>query len=107
MVLSTTIFKVLGLFPVKIEAMKVLGIETSCDETAVSVCELKDGLVNMLSNTVVSQIDIHKAYGGVIPEIAARSHIEALFPTVDDSLETAFGSDTKLRMPGIISMRLR
>lgn len=93
MVLSTTIFKVLGLFPVKIEAMKVLGIETSCDETAVSVCELKDGLVNMLSNTVVSQIDIHKAYGGVIPEIAARSHIEAIIPTVDDSLETAFGSD--------------
>lgn len=70
-----------------------MGIETSCDETAVGICEYRDGVVNMLSNTVVSQIDIHKAYGGVVPEIAARSHIEAMFPTLDESLKTAFGTN--------------
>lgn len=43
----------------------------------------------MLSNTVVSQIDIHKAYGGVVPEIAARSHIEAIIPVIDETLKTA------------------
>lgn len=73
--------------------MRILGIETSCDETAVSVCEMNDGIVNMLSNTVVSQIDIHKAYGGVVPEVAARSHIEAIIPTIDESLKTAFSTD--------------
>jgi N6-L-threonylcarbamoyladenine synthase len=74
--------------------MRILGIETSCDETAVSVCEYRDGIVNMLSNTIVSQIDIHKVYGGVVPEIAARSHIEAMIPTVDESFKTAFGAST-------------
>jgi len=74
--------------------MKILGIETSCDETAVAVCELgTDGVVNMLSNSIVSQIDIHKAYGGVVPEVAARSHIEAMIPTLDESIKQAFGSD--------------
>lgn len=73
--------------------MRILGIETSCDETAVSVCEINDGIVNMLSNTVVSQIDIHKAYGGVVPEVAARSHIEAMTPTLHESLKDAFGTD--------------
>lgn len=47
----------------------------------------------MLSNTVVSQIDIHMAYGGVVPEVAARSHIEAMIPTLDESIKQAFGSD--------------
>jgi N6-L-threonylcarbamoyladenine synthase len=74
-------------------SMIILGIETSCDETAVGICEYRDNIVNMLSNTVVSQIDIHKAYGGVVPEVAARSHIEAMLPTLEESLKTAFGSD--------------
>lgn len=73
--------------------MRILGIETSCDETAVSVCELSDGKVNMLSNSIVSQIDIHKAYGGVVPEVAARSHIEAIIPTLDESIKQAFRND--------------
>lgn len=67
--------------------MKVLGIETSCDETAVGIVE--DGR-RLLANTVVSQIDIHKAYGGVVPEVAARSHIEAITPVLDEALQTAF-----------------
>ena len=66
--------------------MKILGIETSCDETAAAVIE--DG-TRILSNVVVSQIDIHAAYGGVVPEIAARSHIEAILPVIDQTLENA------------------
>lgn len=66
--------------------MKVLGIESSCDETAASVVE--DGRC-LLSNVVVSQIDIHREYGGVIPEIAARSHIEAITPVINQALREA------------------
>jgi N6-L-threonylcarbamoyladenine synthase len=73
--------------------MRILGIESSCDETAVSVVEWCDSKLNMLSNSIVSQIDIHSAYGGVVPEVAARSHIEAVIPTIDESLKTAFGND--------------
>ena len=66
--------------------MKVLGIETSCDETAASVVE--DGSI-ILSNVVVSQIDIFAEYGGVIPEVAARSHLEAMMPVVSKALSDA------------------
>ncbi|HEU0266664.1 MAG TPA: tRNA (adenosine(37)-N6)-threonylcarbamoyltransferase complex transferase subunit TsaD, partial [Candidatus Saccharimonadaceae bacterium] len=63
--------------------MKILGIESSCDETAAAVVE--DGY-RLLSNVVHSQIDIHAQYGGVIPEIAARSHIEMINPVVEKAL---------------------
>ena len=66
--------------------MKILGIETSCDETAAAVVE--DG-VRILSNAVVSQIDIFAEYGGVIPEVAARSHLEVMLPVVDKALSDA------------------
>ncbi len=63
--------------------MKILGIETSCDETAAAV--VQDG-AEILSNVVVSQIDIFAEYGGVIPEVAARSHLEVILPVVDKAL---------------------
>ena len=66
--------------------MLILGIETSCDETAAAVVE--DG-VRILSNVVVSQIDIFAEYGGVIPEVAARSHLEAMMPVVNKALSDA------------------
>lgn len=66
--------------------MKILGIESSCDETAAAVVE--DGY-KLLSNVVRSQIDIHKAYGGVVPEVAARSHIEVILPVIDEALMQA------------------
>ena len=66
--------------------MKVLGIESSCDETAASVVE--DGRT-LLSNVVHSQIDIHAQYGGVIPEVAARSHIEVVNPVIEKALSDA------------------
>lgn len=66
--------------------MKILGIESSCDETAAAVVE--NGTV-LLSNVINSQIDIHSVYGGVIPEVAARSHLEVILPVVDKALADA------------------
>ena len=66
--------------------MKVLGIESSCDETAASVVE--NGRT-LLSNVVNSQIDIHAVYGGVVPEVAARSHIEVINPVINQALTEA------------------
>ena len=66
--------------------MNILGIETSCDETAAAV--VQNGQ-NILSNVVVSQIDIHRIYGGVVPEIAARNHIEAILPVIHQALDDA------------------
>jgi N6-L-threonylcarbamoyladenine synthase len=66
--------------------MKILGIETSCDETAAAV--VQDGR-NLLSNVIVSQIDIHAVYGGVVPEVAARSHIEVINPVINQALTDA------------------
>ena len=69
--------------------MIILGIETSCDETAASVAEFKDGKINILSNIVSSQIEIHKKYGGVVPEVAAREHVLNIIPVIKESLEKA------------------
>jgi N6-L-threonylcarbamoyladenine synthase len=66
--------------------MKILGIETSCDETAAAVVE--DGR-HAHSNVIASQIDLHKQYGGVVPEVAARSHIEVILPVIHEALEQA------------------
>ncbi|HSW85227.1 MAG TPA: tRNA (adenosine(37)-N6)-threonylcarbamoyltransferase complex transferase subunit TsaD [Candidatus Saccharimonadales bacterium] len=66
--------------------MKVLGIETSCDETAAAV--VQDGRI-MLSNTVASSMELHKKFGGIVPEIAARSHIEVIIPVIKQALSDA------------------
>lgn len=63
--------------------MLILGIESSCDETAAAV--VQDG-TRLCSNVVNSQIDIHAAYGGVVPEVAARSHLEVINPVIDKAL---------------------
>ncbi|NPV69510.1 MAG: tRNA (adenosine(37)-N6)-threonylcarbamoyltransferase complex transferase subunit TsaD [Firmicutes bacterium] len=67
-------------------AFKVLGIETSCDETSAAVVA---GGSTVLSNVVSSQIDIHCKYGGVVPEIASRRHVEMILPVVHEALEAA------------------
>ena len=70
--------------------MRVLGIESTCDETAASVVELRaDGGGSILSNEVHSQIAEHAAYGGVVPEIAARAHVEILDHLVRRALDKA------------------
>lgn len=66
--------------------MLILGIESSCDETAIAVC--RDGR-EILSNCVLSQIDMHTIYGGVVPEIASRKHIEAITGLAEQALQAA------------------
>ncbi len=69
-----------------LKTMLVLGIESSCDETAAAV--VKDGAV-ILSSVISSQIELHKPYGGVMPEMASREHLEKIEPVVDEALEKA------------------
>ena len=64
----------------------ILGIETSCDETSAAV--VVDGR-EVRSNLVSSQVDLHAKYGGVVPEIAARAHIERVRPIIEEALEQA------------------
>ena len=66
--------------------MKVLGIDTSCDDTSCAVVE--DG-TRVLSSIVSSQYDLHAKYGGVVPEIASRKHLEMMIPVVEESLSAA------------------
>ncbi len=66
--------------------MIVLGIETSCDETAVGVVEDRTVL---RSNVIASQVELHAPFGGVVPEVAARAHLELLAPTIDHALVEA------------------
>ena len=66
--------------------MITLGIETSCDETAVAVVE--DGFV-IRSNLIATQVHLHERFGGVVPEVAARAHVEALNPLLGEALEDA------------------
>lgn len=65
--------------------MLVLGVESSCDETSVAIYDGK----NILSNVVLSQIDIHKAYGGVVPEVASRHHVRNVSIVFKEALEAA------------------
>jgi N6-L-threonylcarbamoyladenine synthase len=74
---------------------RVLGIETSCDETAAAVVE--NGR-RVLSNVVLSQAHIHAAYGGVVPEIASRHHVEAIAPVVEAAMAASTSSRSSLVM---------
>jgi N6-L-threonylcarbamoyladenine synthase len=64
----------------------ILGIDTSCDDTSASVVENGETII---SNIISSQTEIHKKYGGIVPELASRRHIEMLWPVVDEALKTA------------------
>jgi N6-L-threonylcarbamoyladenine synthase len=70
--------------------LRILGIETSCDETAAAIVERReDGSASVRSDVVLSQLDEHSVYGGVVPEIAARAHVEALDSLIDEALKRA------------------
>jgi N6-L-threonylcarbamoyladenine synthase len=71
---------------VDVPPTRILGIETSCDETAAAVVE--DGRV-ILSSVVASQIDLHAQFGGVFPEVASRQHIKTIYPVIDQALHQA------------------
>jgi len=91
--------------------MYILGIETSCDETAASVvkADQKTGRLLVLSNVISSQIEIHKKYGGVVPEVAAREHVLNMLPVVEEALQIAKIKPTQLDLlavtkgPGLIT----
>ncbi|QDT49779.1 tRNA N6-adenosine threonylcarbamoyltransferase [Symmachiella dynata] len=68
------------------ERRLILAIESSCDETAASVI---DSDLNILANVVASQTDLHQRFGGVVPEIASRAHVENILPVIDESLRQA------------------
>ena len=66
--------------------MNIMAIESSCDETAVAI--VKDGR-QVLTDCIASQVDLHRIYGGVVPEIASRKHIEAIYGLADQALQNA------------------
>jgi len=88
--------------------MFTLGIETSCDETAAAVLQNE----KVLSNIVSSQIDIHKKYGGVVPELASREHLKNLIPIIREALDSASVSLNNINLvavtytPGLIGALL-
>ena len=69
--------------------MLILGIESSCDETAAAVVEMSESVRVIRSSVVSSQVDVHALYGGVVPEIASRAHIEAVTGVVEQALRDA------------------
>jgi len=73
--------------------MIILAIETSCDETAVSIAEFKNQKVKVLAETVSSQVELHARYGGVVPMLAAREHLKNFMPVLKRTLKRAFKKD--------------
>jgi N6-L-threonylcarbamoyladenine synthase len=78
----------------------VLGIDTSCDETAAAI--VRDGR-EILSNVVASQIDLHARWGGVVPEIACRAHLESILPVVEEAVARAGASLATVDVIGVTS----
>lgn len=92
--------------------MKILGIETSCDETSASVALFARGRFEVLSNIVASQISLHKKTGGVVPEVAAREHVKNILPVINAVLwdsQTKFSEIDRIGVvtgPGLITSLL-
>ncbi len=92
--------------------MYILGMESSCDETSAAVVEMSDTTRRICSNIVASQIEVHRLYGGVVPEIASRAHIEAISRITEEALETAgitladIGAVAVTSHPGLIGALL-
>ncbi len=82
------------------DTIKILAIETSCDETAAAVVEfdVKSMMIKPLSSVVFSQIDIHKKFGGVFPELASREHIKKIEPVVTEALASALVESRKYKV---------
>jgi len=77
--------------------MKILAIETSCDETGVSIAEVKGGKVKILSKVVSSQIKLHSKWGGVVPTLAAREHLKNLLPCLQLAIKKAGFNDKDIQ----------
>ena len=94
------------------DGMYILGMESSCDETSAAVVEMGGGTRRICSDIVASQIDVHRLYGGVVPEIASRAHIEAVSRITEEALRTAgvglsdIGAIAVTTHPGLIGALL-
>ena len=92
--------------------MRILAIESSCDETSASIVLCEDGSFTVKSNIIASQIETHRLYGGVVPEIASRAHIEAISRITYEAFEEAGGSISDIDLiavtanPGLIGALL-
>jgi N6-L-threonylcarbamoyladenine synthase len=93
--------------------MRILGLETSCDETAAAVVEASDGLHGrVLSDVVHTQADVHEKWGGVVPELASRDHLQRVLPVLDEALRKAqcelrdLGGLSVTRGPGLVGALL-
>ena len=82
-----------GIKKAKVASVRVLGIETSCDETAVAVFDSDLGL---LSHCLYSQVSLHQAFGGVVPELASRDHVKRLLPLVREAMTSAATSAAQI-----------
>ncbi|MEI6288175.1 MAG: tRNA (adenosine(37)-N6)-threonylcarbamoyltransferase complex transferase subunit TsaD [bacterium] len=82
--------------------MIILAIETSCDETSASVLKAGSKKLELLSNVVSSQINIHAVYGGVVPEVAARQHVHNILPVIDEALKTAKIKPAKIDLLAVV-----
>lgn len=78
------------------KSLTILGIETSCDETAISIVRASDKNIEVLSNTVSSQVKLHARWGGVVPNLAAREHLKNILPVLNLSL-----SEAKIRIQNV------
>lgn len=83
--------------------MKILGIETSCDETAAAIVSYERGKFNVLSNIVATQIPLHKKTGGVVPEVAAREHLKNILEVINTALWDAQMKYTELDRIGVVT----
>jgi N6-L-threonylcarbamoyladenine synthase len=87
-----------------VNQMRILGIETSADETSAAVVDSAGGRrPQLLSNVTQSQIELHKIYGGIVPEVSARSHIEVILPVIEAALQQACDSIPKSKIQNLKS----
>src|SRR5262249_53048517 len=93
--------------------MLILGIESSCDDAAAAVVEtMRAGVASVRSSAVANQDDIHRAYGGIVPELASRNHVITILPVVHRALESAgvsleeLGGIAVTRGPGLVGSLL-
>lgn len=92
--------------------MYILGLESSCDETSAAIVEMDDGVRVIRANIVASQIETHRLYGGVVPEIASRAHVEVISRITREALDTAgvtiadIGAVAVTTHPGLIGALL-
>src|SRR6266571_1225380 len=97
------------LIPEEFRRMYFLAIETSCDETAAAVFTEEPAV---LSSVVASQTDLHARFGGVVPEVAARAHLQRLLPVIDEALRQAgiplkkIGAVAVMNTPGLVGALL-